>query len=136
MPVQLNWYIPERVLVAQYSGDVSREDIITQYQKGIEMCDSVVSSYVHMIVDLSDVKSFPKTISDYKGTFGDKAKNAGWVVLVGDNKVVRLLSSVVTNLMKVNFAYVQSIDEAIAFISQRDNSFSYEEAMDKTYPVR
>jgi hypothetical protein len=136
MPVQINWYIPERVLLATYSGDVSREDILKQYQDGIKLCDSVSSPCVHMIVDLADMTSFPKTISDYKGTFGEKARNAGWVVLVGDNKIVRLLSSVVTNLMKLNFAYVRTLDEAIQFISQRDNSFSYEEAINKTYPVR
>ena len=136
MPVQINWYIPERILLAQYSGDVSREDILTQYQEGIALCHSVSSPYVHMIVDLNGVSSFPKSISDYKGTFGEKARNAGWVVLIGDNKIIRLLSSVVTNLMKLNFAYVNSLDEAITFISQRDNSFSYEEAISKTYPVR
>ena len=136
MPVQINWYIPERVLVAQYSGEVSREDIIKQYREGIALCHSVNSPVVHMIVDIAEVKSFPKTISDYKGTFGDKARNAGWVVLVGENKIVRLLSSLVTNLMKLNFVYVNNHEEALKFICQRDNSFNFEDAINKTYPVR
>jgi hypothetical protein len=136
MPVQINWYIPERVLFTKYSGDVTPQDILRQYEEGIELCHSVNSPLVHMIVDIAEVKSFPKTLSNYKGTFGDKARNAGWVVMVGDNKIVRLLSSLITNLMKLNFAYVNTHQEALKFISQRDNSFSYEEALNKTYPVR
>jgi hypothetical protein len=136
MPVQITWYIPERILLAIYSGDVSREDIQHQYQEGIKLCHSVDTPLVHMIVDTAGVKSFPKTISDYKGTFGEKARNAGWVVLVGDNKIARLLCTVVTNLMKLRFAYVTTVEEAIFYISERDKSFTYEEAMSKTYPIR
>jgi hypothetical protein len=136
MAVKLTWYIPERILLAIYNGDVSREDIAYQYQEGIKMCHSVETPLVHMIVDTADVKSFPKSISDYKGTFGEKARNAGWVVLVGDNKIARLLTTIVTNLMKLRFAYVNTVEEAIFYISERDKSFTYEEAMNKTYPYR
>jgi hypothetical protein len=136
MAVKLTWYIPERILLAIYNGDVSREDIAYQYQEGIKMCHSVETPLVHMIVDTADVKSFPKSISDYKGTFGEKASNAGWVVLVGDNKIARLLTTIVTNLMKLRFAYVNTVEEAIFYISERDKSFSYEEAISKTYPYR
>jgi hypothetical protein len=136
MAVKLTWYIPERILLAIYNGDVSREDIAYQYQEGIKMCHSVETPLVHMIVDTADVKSFPKSISDYKGTFGEKARNAGWVVLVGDNKIARLLTTIVTNLMKLRFAYVNTVEEAIFYISERDKSFTYEEAISKTYPYR
>jgi hypothetical protein len=136
MAVTLTWYIPEQILLAVYSGDVTRDDIAYQYQEGIKMCHLVETPLVHMIVDTADVTSFPKSISDYKGTFGDKARNAGWVVLVGDNKIARLLTTIVTNLMKLRFAYVNTAEEAIFYISERDKSFSYEEAMSKTYPYR
>ena len=136
MPVKITWYIPERILLAIYSDDVTREDIYYQYQEGIKLCHSVETPLVHMIVDTADVKSFPKSISDYKGTFGEKARNAGWVVLVGDNKIARLLTTIVTNLMKLRFAYVNTVEEAIFYISERDKSFTYEEAISKTYPYR
>jgi hypothetical protein len=136
MAVTVTWYIPERILLAIYRGDVTPEDIAYQYQEGIKMCHSVETPLVHMIVDTADVKSFPKSISDYKGTFGEKARNAGWVVLVGDNKIARLLTTIVTNLMKLRFAYVTTLEEAIFYISERDKSFSYEEAISKTYPYR
>ena len=124
MPVEIKWYIPEHVLYARYSGEVSIDDIRRQYEEGIDLCHSVETSLVHMIVEFDNVTSFPKSLSDYKGAFGEKARNAGWVIVVGDNRMIRFLSTVVSNLMKLRFTYVNSSDEAIEYLVARDSALA------------
>jgi len=134
MPVEIKWYIQDHVLIARYYGHVSAEDIHKQYLEGIRMSESVDTALVHMIADIADVTSFPKNVMEFQGSFGEKAKNAGWVVLVGENKMIRFLSSIISNLMKLRFAYVNTHDEAVEFITARDPFLSLEEALDQTLP--
>lgn len=134
MPVEVRWYVQNHVLLARYYGNVTPDDIVNQYTVGFEMCESVDTVLVHLIADISEVQSFPKTVMDYKGRFGEKAKNAGWVILVGENRMIRFLSTVVTNLMKLRFSYVNTLGEALEFISARDPFLNLEEFLDMTIP--
>ncbi|MDQ7026741.1 MAG: hypothetical protein Q9P44_14430 [Anaerolineae bacterium] len=90
------------------------------------MSESVDTPLVHLIADISDVESFPIRLATYKGAYGEKARNAGWVILVGDNKLVRMISAVVSNWMKLRFTYVNTLDKALEFIVARDTSISEE----------
>lgn len=120
MTVEIEWYIPEHILLARYSGDVVPNDIRYQYEEGIKLSEAADTSLVHLIATMDNVTSFPKTISEYRGTFGEKARNAGWVILVGDNKLIRFLGTIVSNLMRLRFTYVNSVDQALDYILARD----------------
>lgn len=127
MPVNVQWLLEKRVIHAQYSGDVSPEDVRYQYDTGIAMCNESDAALVHMIADVNDVTSYPMNFKELKGSFDKKAENAGWVVLVGENKFLRFISSVVGNVMNLRFAYVNTWDEALHYLADRDPHFTYDE---------
>lgn len=134
MPVDVQWYIPNHVLISRFYGDVTPQDIRKQYTLGLEMSESVNTALVHLITDVSEVQSFPKNVMDMKDSLGTKARNAGWVVLVGENKMIRFLSSVVSNLMKLRFTYVNTLEEALKYITDRDPNLDIESILDMTVP--
>ena len=122
MPVTIDWYIENHVLLVIYSGDVTIDDIRQQYEKGIALSESVNTPMVHLIVELDNLQSFPKRIADYKSVAGEKAKNSGWVILVGENKMIRFIASIVSNVMKTRYTYVSTREDALAYIQERDSS--------------
>jgi hypothetical protein len=126
MAMTIQWLIHEHVLFAQYRGDVTAADIREQYQRGIELCDASSAEYVHMIVDVRAVEAFPKNINTYKDSFGSKAANAGWVVIVGNNAFLRFISTIISNVMHLHIAYVNEMDAALQYIAQRDHAAPYE----------
>lgn len=128
MSVTVQWLVPDYILYACYAGELTADDIAYQYAEGLRMSESVDTPLVHLIADVSEVTSFPKSIQAYKGAYGEKARNAGWVLLVGENKIARLISTVISNLMQLRFSYVNTIDEALQFIAQRDSAIQLDEA--------
>lgn len=122
MPVTIDWYIENHILLTTYAGDVTIEDIKQQYEEGIALSESVDTPLVHLIVELNDLTSFPKRIADYKSVAGEKARNSGWVVLVGDNKMIRFIASIVSQFMKTRYTYVSTREEALSYIQERDPS--------------
>lgn len=77
MPANINWYWPDRVLLARFYNHVTSEDVRELYIKALEMSESVDSPLIHLIVNINDVESFPKSISTYKDMFSRKAVNSG-----------------------------------------------------------
>lgn len=134
MPVEIRWYMPESVLLARYYGDITPDDIYKQYTIGIEMIEAVDTPLVHLIVDTTEVQSFPQNIMEFKSLLGDKAQNAGWVVLVGDNKLIRFLTNIISGMMKLHITYVSTVDEALKFVIDRDPDWDMEDALDMTIP--
>jgi hypothetical protein len=127
MPVQIEWLIQHHVIFTQYWGDVTADDIHTQYQRGIALCESSPAEFVHMIADVRNVQSFPMNINAYKGSFGQKAANAGWVVLVGNNQFMRFITTIISNAMHLHVIYFNDMDHALQHIAQRDNTAPYEQ---------
>lgn len=127
MPVIVSWLLDKHIIQAEYSGDVTSTDIRYQYDTGIAMCEKSGAALVHMIADVSDVSSYPMNFVELKGSFGKKATNAGWVVLVGENKFIRFMSIVVSNVMNLRLAYVNTWDEALQYLADRDPHFTYRE---------
>lgn len=122
MPVELSWLLPDHILLAKYSGNVSPEDIHSQYETGLQMSEAHPEHLVHLIVEIAEVKSFPSQLKAYKGSYGEKSKNAGWVIIIGKNRLMHFISSVIGQLMHLSFAYMTTREEALQYILERDRT--------------
>lgn len=122
MAVKISWLYPESIILAHYQGEVIPDDIKQQYEEGLQMAELSPREMVHIIADCRDVTRFPKTLSAYNGTYGKKATNAGWIVLIGNNLFIRSFTSIISQVMKVQLAYRNSISDAIKFIASLDKN--------------
>ena len=113
MPVQISWHEEGVVLKIHYSGNISLEDIkqgslqSRQYIEGIP-------TMVYTIVDVTDLKGFPKQITQFGDIIQD-IKNSpmqGFMVIVGAKGIARFLGSAVSQMMGVGFRMVDTVAEA------------------------
>ena len=127
---QIYWRIPNRVLVMQYSGELSFEEFKTGVlaaHKMLAEADIPTNSLVHVINDVSrtsatrrnwmqfsQVNSFMKSLPDQLIT--------GWLVIVDStpNPMASFIVSVVSQVTRTRFHVVTSMDEAIDYLSKVD----------------
>jgi hypothetical protein len=121
MPAEIQWSIPKRVIYARYYGDMtmdaivqSMEDAKPYFAEGIPM--------VHYIMDVTEVNSFPKLTELARGLKYEQQDNLGWSIYVGAEGIARFVISVTTQLAGSRFRLFDTLDEAMAFLTENDTS--------------
>ncbi len=127
---QLYWRIPERVLVMQFSGELSFEEFksgVLAAHKMLAEANLPPDKLVHVINDVSrtaatrqnwmqfsQVNSFMKSLPEQFIT--------GWLVIVDSqpNPMASFIASVVSQITRTRFQVVGSMDEAIDYLAKVD----------------
>ena len=124
MPVETRWYVPNRVVLARFYGDVVLEDYHSS-RSGINGLIEIGDAPVHTIVSVTDVNSYPKDLNAVRQILaGGHHPNVGWIVVITDNKVLRFFASVITQYFVANarLHMVTNFADAAAYIFSRDNT--------------
>lgn len=125
MPIELQWVVAERLIHTRLNGYVAPADV-TQFADQVrEMMESVETPLVHNLVDLAGLERFSTNIADYMQLSLQPAPNAGWIMIIGGNAMMRFVLNILTSRVgrqfsDVRIAYVASYAEAIEFVVARD----------------
>jgi hypothetical protein len=129
MPVEVRWYVENRVVLAAGHGVVTRAENDESDRQVLAMLGTG-SPPVHVLMDVSLVEDFPQyTMNERMSVFQNMAQhpNLGWAALCGTvNPVVRFMSAVVTRLTGVRFRLFETFDEGLNFLKEQDKSVSWE----------
>jgi hypothetical protein len=123
MPYEFNWCIPSRVICQRIYGRHSLPEIRQANGQALEFISEGVPP-VHIIADILDMTSFPTPIS----TLLDSATvllhvNFGWLVVVSrPNMVITAALAVFRRTLPMNVTIVASLEEAIAFLYEQDET--------------
>lgn len=126
MAFQIMWVVPQRLIRLELTGDITIEESAEFDQMLIEHLDSGIAP-VHVILDFSSVASIPlnpKAIISAQQFM--KHPNLGWGMIVGMSRIIRFLSAIIFQAVKVNFLLFESYEEAQAFLCKNDASISLE----------
>jgi hypothetical protein len=123
MPVTVSWLYPKRVVFVSFIGHVTLEDVQTQVtltQESIEAGDTPV----HFVIDTTRIEKYNLSLPEIRTAFPGHDPRIGWTVVYGPNKVTRFFASILMQLMKSKFQFVDSHDEALAFIAHNDHTLA------------
>lgn len=122
MPVNLSWYIENRVIQIINEGQISDDDMLRIDQPIIDLMNASSFPLVHMIVDNSKATYTPSVKTITQAKFPRHTK-CGWVVLVGPaNSFMKFVNAVVTNVFKTRNRMFDTFEEAVAFLNEVDST--------------
>ena len=123
MPIDVNWYVPDRVIMMRSHGDLTIEEAKAANKKILEFLD-LGKPLIHTLVDQLDMGNFPISLRDNKDALSAiKHPNVGWTVVYGNpNKIADFISGMIARMGRLRYRKFTSKEEAIAFLADQDPS--------------
>jgi hypothetical protein len=129
MPADVSWYIKDRVLQLNLTGDVTRDelaDVATQTAAYIDAApDQSVVPLVHTLVDATQIEGFPKILRDFAGAYQPMASHyqIGWVLLYGtEDPLMLFIADAASQMFTTRFRKFKTRPEAVAFLQYVDST--------------
>lgn len=130
MPYTMGWYIDKEIVYMKCSTALSVAELhacLTEINGYIALSDRPL---VHAIIDLTSLSKPLSLVEAAQAMKGYKAPaQMGWTISVGDqDKVVKFLSSVTAQILKVRQRSYNTLDEALAFLKDMDTTIHWDQA--------
>jgi len=128
MPCTVAWYPGHegRVIHQVFSGSLTVADVTS----GIEAINAYISEGVppvHVLVDVGNLQSFPKSVTQFKQSASQfKGPGVGYIVMIGASSVMNMFAGLIAQFGGVKLRGFHSEDEALEFIAQHDPSLVHE----------
>jgi hypothetical protein len=130
MTVKTQWYVPDAVILVQFSGETTVDDMRQYIQDAYTLSDQSSRSLVHVIADSSNVtkgvniKDVMKTLANVK-----PHPKAGWNITIGEkDKLIKFTTDVARQILRLRTRSFDTIEEALAFLEDIDSSIDWEKA--------
>jgi hypothetical protein len=131
MPVEVSWYISNRVVLARGYGSVTTEENAESDRQVAALIDQGIAP-VHVIIDVTTVDDFPFFSASYQKDNVQqflRSNKLGWGVVCGtSNRVVRFVGEVVARLSRINFRMFPTLEEGLAFLKDQDQTVPWNTA--------
>lgn len=132
MAYEVSWHRQDRVVYLRVHGAFTIDELKTA---AVFINDGVMNGVppVHLIVDVREVRSIPtnvleiKNINEYLGH-----ENMGWLVIVGAHSTVNMIASVISRLLKTQYQNFRTLDSALDFLSEQDETLGSLKESDAT----
>jgi len=129
MPIELSWYIENRVIHAHVYGEAGLEqlrqmivDVQPYLEEGIEP--------IHIILDDATANPPPVSIKQLKAVLDigkQEVSKLGWVVGVGDvNVIAKVVIPMLAKIVKIKHVRVDTMEDALAILKRQDLSLTIE----------
>jgi hypothetical protein len=114
--VELRWHEPGKTLACTYSGKVTPEDLTGPLEKIRKHFDDAASP-LNVIVDWRQATDYP-FFADFmfQGLKLIRHKNMGWIVLVGEDRTLKLWVDLFANISNFRYKIVSTFEEATEFL--------------------
>lgn len=122
MGYEISWILEERVVHVQFQDAVTSEQLHkANYMTKHYLSNGDDANVMHVIIDISNAIKFPTDLKDLEDLLlSHKNPGTGWVILVGGNRLARLLTATLSQITQVQFRAAPTIEDGLAFLAQRD----------------
>ncbi len=122
MAYSADWYLPGRIFLVTLHGELTLDDI-GAFDKLFWEAAHQGSAPIHLILECSRVTKFPLNIDQiYHVVTKNDNDIVGWAVLVTPSSTSEYVSSNVMKLMRKRFRGAPTLEEALRFLGQVDES--------------
>jgi hypothetical protein len=122
MPFQHSWFVNQRVLHLQLTGDVSLEELTDAARVSNALVKSGIP-LVHELIDMRDMRQFPNTLSKLAWLVPYLSEpDLGWVLVVTHNVLVSFLSNTLGQISRARLRVFDTPQDALDFIADMDRT--------------
>jgi len=118
MAFEYYWLEPHRVAYCVAHGILSVEEQLEMNRIFVKMA-AETENIVHFILNGHDA-TIKIRLRDAMQLRYVNPPNSGWTILIGTRWINTAILGIITDLMRVNFTYTSSLQEAIDFLTERD----------------
>ncbi len=125
MEPETSWYVKGRVGLVKASGIISLEDLQGADRKMVEMIrqKSANAALFHFLIDLRAVDKLEVNVAEMSRAFTHMHEpGLGWSLVITNNRLIKFVGSVVSQLAKARFMAFATFDEALEFLQEQDST--------------
>jgi len=121
MPYEISWLVEKRVLYTRMYGYVTGEDL---RNNNADMATYVLESeqLLHTVTDATETTGTDMGLRDLQNTQFTSVENLGWGIYISPSKMNRFFASVITQLSKKRGRQFATLDEALKFLNEMDDT--------------
>lgn len=127
MPVTVEWYVLNRINLMVFDGNLSVEEILRASDESKALMDSLPAGSphkCHVIADLTNLGKMPQSLESFKQALNRPHPNTGWICSINTNTLQNMVTTTLTQLMRVNHKIFKSRAAALQFLIERDPSLA------------
>jgi len=130
MSIGVTWLVEGHLLLLNSWGDVNVAELAAMDSRINEMLTSSKVPLVHGIHDHSLALKIPSAKDLMKVKAGQNPR-VGWLIIIGlDNKLMKFFVSVAGQVLNIRLRFMNSLDEALAFLQDMDSTLPNLKAVD------
>ncbi|HEX2622287.1 MAG TPA: STAS/SEC14 domain-containing protein [Phototrophicaceae bacterium] len=118
MPHHISWYIPDRVLHLRLIDEITLDDF-QQINAEVEEHMREHGKRLAIVIDVNATRRVSYNVEQIRASQRYALDpSLDWILVVGNNKLLRLTMIVVFNLARAPLQLFQNLDEARAFLKR------------------
>jgi hypothetical protein len=121
MPFDISWLIDKRVVLMYMYGNVDIEEV-KQQTEASRTYRALGVTPVHTIVDSREITKVPMSFDKIRQMMSSNAIPGSWTIILTSNSVTRFIATLVTQTVGMQYRFMESPDEALAYLYQLDPS--------------
>src|SRR5689334_17283140 len=121
MPTDVSWLYRPRIASVRFYGILELEDIQEQMRQ-TENLFAEAEAPLHFFIDTSGIEKYNLSLAQIRSAFPAHNPKAGWTVVYGPSGVTRFFASIIMQLVKGSYHFVDSQKAAVEFIPRSDTS--------------
>ncbi len=129
MSIDIRWGVENHLIQTTLHGSMTLEELIQLTDRMLQLVDSSSHPIVHFMVDVRQIQTYLPLqevikLRPHLATH----PGSGWLILISNNKTLTFISTLV-NGTKSRMRAFQTIEEALAFLRERDDTAAYPESL-------
>lgn len=124
MPNEITWLQEPHVILSRVHGVLAVEELLAAVPDIQQRLDAAAHP-VHLVVDVSELTSFPTSIHLLKRAmpFGSHP-NMGWMVVYGASSLATTFAQIVMRITMQRYRMFDTREDALAFLAEQDAAVS------------
>jgi hypothetical protein len=116
----VRWIVQGRVLLVQFSGVLTLEDVQAMNQQAIVLMEEALPPHVDVIANGTFVTQFDRNLVNVRNLRGSLGKHpmVNWHIIVDPdpNPAMQFLGSIVFKLLGARYRVMKTIEDALSFL--------------------
>ncbi len=125
MPIELRWYEPDCIMLAEYNGFTSLQEQLVMTDRFI-LCLGKSARNIHLLADFRKATNYPFQFGLMAKTIEMlRHERMGWVAVVGMNPVVNYWVTIFKKIAGLRCSEFETREEAARFLRAKDTEPHY-----------